>query len=493
MKKILGFVLILSGLLIMIAPVVSASDSIINIAVPTDPDSFDPTRSVAAATVEMAFNIYEGLVKPTSDGEVIGALASHWEIDESQTVYTFYLREAYFHNGKQVTTDDVVNAINRARDPQIGQKSSEYRVIQSVSAEGNTVVIKLSAPHSPFIFELADLAMAIYPKEATGLANGPIGTGPYKFVEWRPNQYVKLTRFSEHWSQEEPYFQDVYFRIMPDDNSAILSLKTGFIDLIPRLDASLLHQVSGDSRIQVLASPMNLVQLLTINNQRPPLDNLKVRQAIALAIDREEIIIGAAWGNGEPIYTGLSPAMSKFYNDSLTDALPYDPVRARELLVEAGYDQIELTFYLPAQYSLHVNTGEIIAEQLSKIGIHAKIEIIDWGTWLDKVYTQRDYELSIVGLTGKLDPHSVLNRYTSDSSRNFFNFSNDEYDQLIAQAVTAEADLRIGLYNKAQEIMTEQVAGAFIMDPSQLVITKQGIKGWENYPIYVIDVATLYK
>lgn len=492
-KKALRLIVIVISLFILTVPMAAASEKVLNIAVQADPDSFDPTRSVAAATVEIAFNIYEGLVKANEYGELEAALATHWEIDPSQTVYTFYLRDAYFHNGQKVTVDDVVNAINRARDPQIGQKAGEYQAIESVYGEDNRVIVKLRAPHGPLIYEFADLAMAIYPKDAANLANQPIGTGPYKFVEWRPNQSIKLARFDEHWADAKPYFEEVNFRIIPDDHSAILNLKTGFVDLIPRLDASLLHQVEGDPRINVLAAPMNLVQLLVINNQDPILKDLRVRQAIALAIDREEIIFGAAWGNGDPIYTGLSPAMPKFYNDSLEDVYPYDPDRAKKLLAEAGYDKLEFTFYLPAQYSLHVNTGEIIAEQLNRVGIKANIEIIDWGTWLDKVYTQRDYQLSIVGLTGKLDPHAILVRYTSDSSRNFFNFDNQEYDRIIAEAIDAPDEQRVQLYRQAQKIMTENVAGVFIMDPSQLVITSKDLKGWKNYPIYVIDVAALYR
>lgn len=188
-----------------------ADNDILNIAVPTDPDSFDPTRSVAAATAEIAFNIYEGLVKSTPDGQITGALASHWEIDSTQTVYTFYLREAYFHNGKRVTADDVVNALNRARDPQISQRASSYQAIAQVYAEGDDrVVIELSEPYAPLIYELTELAAAIYPRDAAGLDQRPIGTGPYQLQEWRPNQYIKLTRFEQHWSGKTPYFREVY-------------------------------------------------------------------------------------------------------------------------------------------------------------------------------------------------------------------------------------------------------------------------------------------
>lgn len=484
--SILVFVLVGSGI------TSAANGDVLNIAVPTDPDSFDPNRSVAAAAAEIGFNIYEGLVKSTPEGQVTGALASRWEIDSSQTVYTFYLREAYFHNGSRVTVEDVVNALNRARDPQVSQRAGNYAAIDAVYSVGDDkVVIELKEPYAPLLYELTELAAAVYPKEASDLGIRPIGTGPYKFEEWRPNQYIKLSRFDSHWSGQQPYFREVYFRIMPDYTSAVISLKTGNIDVIPRLEASYLHQVENVPNLVVHAAPMNLVQLLAVNNARPALQDVRVRQAIAMAVNRDEIIIGAAWGQAEKLYTGLSPAMPEFYNPITADLLPYDPVQAQALLREAGYRSLELTMTLPSAYPLHVQTGEIIADQLRRIGVNVKIEIVEWGTWLEKVYTQRDYDLSVVGLTGKLDPHTILSRYVSTNSRNFTSFNSAEFDQLISEGIRVSGVERKAIYDQAQEIMTREVAAVFIMDPMQLNVLNAQIKGWQNYPVYVIDVAAL--
>ncbi len=490
-----GLALVCLGLLVawtIFSPLGLASDETINIAVPTDPDSFDPAFSVAAATAEIAFNIYEGLVKSTPDGQVAPALAKGWEIDESLTEYTFFLREAFFHNGDRVTTDDVVNAINRARDPNVSQRASRYQAITNVYGDGDRVKIILSKPYAPLLYELTELSAAVYPKDADGLGNNPIGTGPYQFVDWRPNQYVQLTRFERHWSMEKPYFKNVNFRIMPDANSAVLSLKTGLIDLIPRLEPDFLHQVESDNKLKIEASPMNLVQLLAINNKHPILADIRVRQAIAAAIDRDEIIFGAAWDQGDKIFSGLSPAMPTFHHDQLEELVPYDPERAKQLLKEAGYSNLKLTVDLPAAYPLHVQTGEIIVDQLSRVGIDVTIRIIEWGTWLERVYNQRDYELTVTGLTGKLDPHTILSRYVSSEPKNFTNFDNQDFDELIEQGIIASAEERRDIYKNAQEILAQDVAGVFIMDPRQLTVSKVEINGWRNYPVYVIDVSSLY-
>lgn len=489
----LMMVVLLMVILVGVSLTAYAGDLVVNIAVPTDPDGFDPTRSIAAATTEIAFNIYEGLVKVTPEGQITGALANRWQINDEQTEYTFFLREAYFHNGQKVTATDVVNALNRARDPMISQRASNYAAIADIYGEGEQVTIVLDEPYAPLLYELTELAAAIYPADAQHLANQPIGSGPYKLVEWRPNQHIKLERFEEHWRDQALYFDEVYFRIMPDINSAVVSLKTGDIDVIPRLDASYLHQIDNDQNLKVYAAPMNLVQILAVNNDHPVLSDIRVRQALAMAIDRDEIILGAAWGQGTKIFTGFSPAMPEFYNTDLTDTLPYDPERAKELLQEAGYSQLEFTMDLPAPYPLHIQTGEIIADQLRRIGVNVKMQIIEWGTWLERVYNNRDYELSVTGLSGKLDPHMILKRYVSSESRNFTSFYNLEFDQLISEGLVAPADSRSEIYQRAQKIITEEVAGIFIMDPQQLTVTKQDIKGWQDYPVYVTDVSVLYR
>ncbi len=491
--KIAGAVLVLLLLSVTLGMGSVAAQRPLTIAIPTDPDSFDPHRSVAAATGEIAFNIYEGLVKAGPDGSIQPALASHWTASADGLQYTFELRSASFHNGQPVTSTDVVYSLNRLRDPEISQRAGEYAVIADVVAEDSAVVIELSQPHGPFLASLAEVAAAIIPEGADDLAQNPVGSGPYQFVQWRPNQEVRLQRFEEHWADELPHFAQVVFAIIPDDNSAILSLKAGQIDVIPRLDPSLAHQVTDDPQLQVIPGPMNLVQLLVMNNKRPPFDDVRVRRALAMAVDRDEIITGAAWGHGTALYSGLSPAMEVYFQEGLEQTNPHDLTAAQELLADAGQEDLRFTLDLPAPYQIHVQTGEILAQQLAAIGVQVELNIIEWGTWLERVYSQRNYDATIVGLAGRLDPHSVLVRYHSTSSRNFFNFDNADYDALIDEAMQADDKERPGLYQKAQQILAEEAAGIFIMDPEQLAVLRSGLEGWYNYPVYVIDAASLYE
>lgn len=471
----------------------SALAQAINLAIPADPDSFDPTKTVAAATGEIAFNIYEGLVKATPTGEVEGALASSWTIDESKTVYTFYLREALFHDGSSVTVDDVIHSLTRAMDPKEAVRASELSMVKELRALEGAVQIRLKEPHGAFLYTLSEIFAAIYPAHATGLNRHPIGTGPYMLQEWRPNQFLLLKRFNNHWSGKTPYFSEAKFLITPDENSMVLNLKAGRVDVIPRLETSVLHQVENHPRIRVLSYPMNTVQVLAINNARPPFNDWRVRKALALGVNQDEIILGAAWGHGVELHSALSPAMAEFYNDQLAQINAYDPQRAKDLLKEANQGDLHLTLALPANYPLHVQTGELVAEQWKAIGVQVDLEIMEWGTWLEQVYTQRDYDVSIIGLAGRLDPHAILVRYTTGNSRNFFNFTDPGYDQLIVEGLKNVGEQRRQAYEGAQQILAEKIPGIFVMDPPQLVAMNKEIKGWQYYPVYVVDLASLYE
>lgn len=466
------------------------------VAIPTDPDNFHPHQSVAAATAEIAFNIFEGLVKAAPDGSIIPALATEWEISTDGRQYTFTLREGVkFHNGRELTADDVVYCLNRLRDPEISPKSRDYTDVESIYADGNKVIASLTKPNAVFLALLTELGAAVYPREAEDqLTNKPIGTGPYLLENWEPNNSLTLSKFHDYWNPQLPKIDKVILKIIPEPSTMVNSLLTGHVDLVPRLEPDYLHQVENQPNLQIIDSPMNLVQLMAINNSVPPFDDIRVRQALNYAVNREEIIQGAGWGKGTAIGSNLTPAMGPWYKD-LTGQYPYDPEKAKELLAEAGYPQgFSATLHLPAPYPLHRNAGEIIADQLEDVGIKLKIEVIEWGTWLEQVNTNRDYQLTVVGFTGRIDPHTMLNRYQSQSGRNISYFNNPEYDMLLVQGLE-ETDLaaRVEIYQQLQTILAEEASNVYIMDPSQIAAMNKNIQGWVNYPVYVLDLARLEK
>lgn len=473
----------------------AVSDNLV-VAIPTDPDGFHPHQSVAAASAEIAFNIFEGLVKAAPDGSIIPALATDWEISSDGLQYTFTLREGVkFHNGRALTAADVVYCLKRLIDPEITAKARDYTGVVSIKNRGNKVIITLSKRDAAFLALLTEFGASIYPPEAEEmLSTQPIGTGPFVLTNWEPNNQLTLTKFEQYWQPELPKLNEIVLKIIPEPATAVNGLRTGHVDLVPRLEPDYLHQVINEQNLKIIDSPMNLVQLLAINNARPPFDDIRVRQALNYAIDREKIIQGVAWGRGNALGSNLSPAMDAWYKD-LTGLYPYDPDRARQLLAEAGYPQgFSATLHLPAPYPLHRGAGEIIADQLVEVGIKLDIQVIEWGTWLEQIYTNREFELTVVGFTGKLDPHTVLNRYLSTSSRNFGNFNSPEYDELLVKGLEeSDPDRRLEIYRQLQTILAEEASNVYIMDPSQLAVMNNKIEGWINYPVYVLDLAPLYR
>jgi len=237
-----------------------------------------------------------------------------------------------------------------------------------------------------------------------------------------------------------------------------------------------------------------MVQLMAMNLDRTPFSDIAVRQAINLAIDKDEIIDLVANGYGTKLGSNMSPIMEKYYQEGLEDYYETDLDKSKRLLTEAGYPSgFKTKITVPSNYQFHIDTAQVIAEQLKKVGIQADIELVEWGVWLDRVYAGRDYEMTIIGLTGKLSAYDILKRYLSDYPRNFFNYSNSEYDKLVNSAIMqTDIDRKAELFKNAQRVLTEEAVAVYIMDPNFIVALAPDLFGYTVYPLYVQDMSTLY-
>ena len=190
----------------------------------------------------------------------------------------------------------------------------------------------------------------------------------------------------------------------------------------------------------------------------------------------------------------MFPSFSKFYDGSLVDVYPYDTEKAKALLAEAGYpDGFSFTITIPSNYEFHVRTGEVIVEQLKKVGIKAEIKLIEWASWISDVYVGRDYETTIIGLDSQLAPSDVLRFYPTSSSKNFMNYFNSDFDALFEKAQKAvNEDEKAGYYKQLEKKLTEDAASAYLQSPAQLVAVNKDLGGYCFYPIYVQDMSTVY-
>lgn len=484
---------ILSLLIIFLAALSVFSTERIVVAVMQDPDFLDPHRAAASGTYEMMFNVFEGLLKPDSKGNVIPAIAESYSISPDGLTYTFRLREGVkFHNGREVTMTDVLYSLNRLKGSgEVRGLSSDFeKFVSKIEAtDGRTVEITLNTLNTDF---LEKFIIAIIPADNPDHERNPIGTGPFKFVAYQPGQRVVIAKFNEYWNPDLPLVDEVEFRIIPDNQAALMSFMAGEVQMLPRLDAIQADILMG--RYNLISAEQNMVQLMAMNLAREPFDDPKVRQAINLAIDKEEIIEIVANGYGTVLGSNMSPIMERYYQEGLEDYYKTDIVAAKSLLAQAGYPEgFKTKITVPSNYQFHVDTAQVIVEQLKKVGITAEIELIEWSIWLDRVYTGRDYEMTIVGLTGKLSAYDILKRYLSDYPRNFYNYFNPRYDELVNSAIKqTDIDKKAALFKQAQVLLTEEAVAVYIMDPNFIVALAPNLFGYNIYPLYVQDMSTLY-
>lgn len=453
-------------------------------------DSLDPHSMTAAGTREVLFNVFEGLVKPDTDGNLIPAVASSYVIAETGDTFTFTLREGVkFHDGSTVTVGDIVYSISRAAGLDTGEPLiSALSVIDSVTAaDDSTVVITTS---EPYIELLAYLTAAIIP-EGSDPAEDMIGTGPFVFVSRVAQDSIVLEKFDDYWG-EGAYLDKVTYKIMEDSTSLIMSLQSGAIDLCAHLTASQAAELNG---FTIYEGTMNLVQALYLNNASGPLADVRVRQAICYAIDSQEIMDFVSDGMGVAIGTAMIAAFGKYTVDGLENTYAADTEKAKELLTEAGYpDGFELEITVPSNYQFHIDTAEVMVEQLSRVGINATIKLVEWATWLSDVYADRNYEATVVGFDASaMTASALLARYVSTSSKNAFNFSSEAYDAAYAaaEAATDEAE-QTELYKECETILAEEAASAYVQDPCDLVAMNSELAGYEFYPLYAMDMSKVY-
>jgi peptide/nickel transport system substrate-binding protein len=454
--------------------------------------SLDPhVSSSAAGTREVLFNIYEGLMKPDTEGNLIPAIAESYTVNETADEYTFTIREGVkFHNGETVTVGDVVYSLSRAAGLETGEPLvATLAGIASVEApDDSTVVITLSAPDTEFI---AYTTAAIIP-EGNDPAEEVIGTGPFKYVSRTVQDSIVLEKFEDYWG-EPAYLDKVTLKVIEDGQTMVMSLRSGAIDMATHLEYS---QAAELSDLTVLEGGANYVQALYLNNAVEPFNNELVRQALCYAIDKYQVIDLAGDGHGFAVGSSMYPTFAKYFDEDLTDYYEYDVEKAKELLAEAGYpDGFSFSITVPASYTIHVSTAQVIAELLRPIGVDVTINTVEYATWYSEAYKGRDYEATIIGVDAStLTASAMLSRFVSDSSKNFINFSDEEYDETYAAAVaTVDEQEQIDLFKQCQAILTEHAASVYIQDATNFVVTQNDVGGYQFYPLYVMDLSTLYR
>ncbi|MEO0635653.1 MAG: ABC transporter substrate-binding protein [Pseudomonadota bacterium] len=459
----------------------------VSIGLQLEPPHLDPTAGAAGAIDDVTYaNVFEGLTRINQNGEVLPALATSWAISDDGLTYVFTLAEGVtFHDGTTFDAEDAKFSLDRiaAEESENAQKAL-YAAIESVEAtDATTLTVKLSQADGKLLFSLGwGDAVMVAPESAGDNKSNPVGTGPFKFDEWTKGSSLTLTKNTDYWG-DAVALEEATFRFISDPAAAFNAMMSRDLDAFPNFPApENIVQFEADPRFDVVIGSTEGETILSTNNAKPPFDNLKVRQAMAHAINRQSIIDGAMFGYGTPIGTHFAPHHPA-YKD-LTGAYEYDPEKAKALLAEAGFpDGFQATIKLPPPAYAR-RGGEIIAADLRKIGIELQIIPVEWNVWLPEVFRAKDYDLTIVSHTEPLD----IGIYARDDY--YFQFDNDAFDALIEQ-VNAEADPEKAnaLYAEAQQILSDNAVNGFLFQLAKHGVWNKDLKGmWENAPIQGTDL-----
>ena len=451
----------------------------------------DPTMAPAAAIGEVVhMSVLEGLTKINMDGKITPLLAESWTIDPDGKVYTFKLRKGVkFHDGEAFDASDVVFSFERAKSKESTNKAKKavFDNISSVTApDPATVILVLNQPDGNFPFRMGENpAVILDPKSAPTTATKPVGTGPFKFDAWAKGSSVTLSKNEAFRNAAAVKLKKVTFRFIGDSAAQVAALLGGDIDAMPRFGAfASMKQMQSDPRFSVVVGGTEGKTLLTINNRKKPFDDVRVRRAIAAAIDRKAIIDGAMEGLGVPIGSHMVPSDAGYVD--LTSVNPYNPDKARALLKEAGVAlPLNVTLTLPPPVYARKG-GEIVAAQLAKVGIVAKIENVEFAQWLSGAF-KGNYDLTIISHVEPLD----FDRYADPTY--YYGYDSKAYRDLLASYnATIEPKARLKVLGDIQRQLATDSVAAYLFQLPQVAVSRKPLKGiWSSSPVFANDMAAV--
>jgi peptide/nickel transport system substrate-binding protein len=465
-----------------------AKDSV-TIGMVLEPPGLDPTSAPAAAIGEVThYNIFEGLTKINEDFSVTPLLAESWTFSPDLKTLTFKLKpNIKFQDGEPFSSKDVKFSFEHfAATDSTNKDKGFFASIQSIDTpDPNTVVLNFKDPSFEALFHLGtETAVVIDEKSAAGEATNPVGTGPYKLSSWTKGASITLDKWDGYREPAKIPLAHATFRFISDPSAAVAAMLAGDVDAFPRFaNVQALGQFKSDPRFQVLIGGTEGKTILAMNNKKPPLDNLKVRQAIASAIDRKAIIDGAQDGLGVPIGSHLTPNDPGYVD--LTGLYPHDPAKAKALLKEAGLTTpLELSLILPPPPYAR-QAGQIIAAELADIGINAKIQEVEWAQWLSGVYKDKNYDLTIISHVEPLD----IGIYANPNY--YYQYDSPAFRDMYAKVTTApNLEAYKAALGEAQKKLAEDSVNAFLFQLPNVTVADAKLKGlWKNAPIFVNDLS----
>jgi peptide/nickel transport system substrate-binding protein len=481
------------GVLLSSAVMTQKYGTVLKVGMQTDPVGLDPHVTEATSTRNQLENVYDTLVKFDSKGKIGPSLARSWRVSKDAKTWTFTLRSnVKFHSGRTFTASDVVFSINRIKDPNVkSPRAEDFAVVDSITAKNNaTVVMQLQKPFAPLLAKLAQSLNVIVAKESVATINSkPNGTGPFMFVEYIPSTRMVLKKNPNYWETDAkgnklPYLDGITYSYLPDPTARTTALRTGQVDWIEYVPAADVATLRKDPGVQIVGGLSANFRAMYLNVKQKPLDDVRVRQALAYAIDPQEVVDVALFGTGGVAARGTTIPAGNFYAYNQS---PYSKVnieKAKSLLKDAGLPNgFTLDLRVTSTYDFLRTPAEVIQAQLEKIGVKVNIIAEEWSVYLPN-FLKANYMATVIGNSGLSDPDDYLyDIFYSESGGKYNNFSDPELDKLLEQGrLVADQNKRKAIYDKVQARILQLVPMVFLFHSAQYEGLSRAVKGFEHYP-----------
>ncbi|MES2907491.1 MAG: ABC transporter substrate-binding protein [Pseudomonadota bacterium] len=455
-----------------------------------EPTILDPTAGAGQVIREIVYgNIFEGLTAIDRDGKIVPRLAKRWDVSKDGLSYIFHLHEhALFHDGEKFTADDVKFSFERAMKPD--SKNVEKWIFEPIEKieviNPTTLKIILKYPSGLFLYGLGwGDAVIFSPKSAARNITNPVGTGPYVFKEWQRGNRLALVR-NDEWREGQGQLGTAVFRFIPDPQAVVAALRTGECDLAPAsIVPEQVEELKKNPDLDVTVGETEGETILAMNNGKAPFDDVRVRRALTHAIDRKAVIEGAMSGLATQIGSHFSPTHPAYVD--LTNFASYDPEAARKLLAEAGHPKgFSATLSVPPMAYAR-RSAEIIAQMLAQVNVRVTLVPLEFPQWLDRVYKNKDYDLTIISHTEPLD----IKIYARPDY--YFQYRSERFQALMKEIFrTVDENTRNKLFMEAQKILADDAVNVFLFELPKITVARKGLQGvWRNWPLPVNPIAEL--
>jgi peptide/nickel transport system substrate-binding protein len=466
-----------------------SGDTALSVGLVAEPASLDfTTKDGAAIPQALLYNVYETLVKVDQTGDIKGALAKAWKVSADGKTYTFDLVPgAKFTSGESFTAQDAAFSINRVKSEWTVSLKAAMDVVAEAKAVSDTQLqVTLSKPSNTWLYKMTTRIGAMMDEKGVAdLATKPIGTGPYTFGDWKRGDSITLRANDAYWGAK-PYFRQVTLKYFKDPTALNNALLTGTIDVIGTVQApESLAQFEGNAKYDIIEGTTNGEVLLSFNNSKAPLDNLKVRQAVRHSIDHKALLDTCWAGRGELIGS-MVPPTDPWYED-LTGLYPYDVAKAKALLAESGTPTPTLRLRIPS-LPYAVSCGQVVKSQLEQAGFKITLDQLEFpAVWLETVFKGADYDMSIVAHVEPRDLGAVFG-----DPKYYTRYDNKQLQADLAAADAAPEAQFTALMKKAARELSQDAAGDFLFLLPNLMVAEKGITGLpENAITESLDLSAL--